>query len=48
MTDARDEDAASAAERDGTVDQQDAALSAIEEIENTGDDDPMQGEPPTG
>jgi hypothetical protein len=32
MTDARDrdEDAASAAEREGIVDQQDAALSAIE------------------
>jgi hypothetical protein len=51
MTDARDrdEDAASAAEREGIVDQQDAALSAIEEeIEDTGDDDPMQGDAPTG
>jgi hypothetical protein len=50
MTDARDrdEDAASAAEREGIVDQQDAALSAIEEIEDTGDDDPMQGEAPSG
>jgi hypothetical protein len=50
MTDVRDrdEDAASTAEREGIVDQQDAALSAIEEIEDTGDDDPMQGEAPTG
>jgi hypothetical protein len=44
----RDEPVASSdAEREGIVDQQDAALSAVEELENP-DDDPMQGEAPTG
>jgi hypothetical protein len=38
----------SEAERDGIVDQQAAALSAIEEVEGADDDDPMQGEAPTG
>ena len=42
-----DEDSPSAAEREGIVDQQDAALSAIEEVEGD-DDDPMAGEAPTG
>jgi hypothetical protein len=49
MTDAdpRDDLPDSAAEREGIVDQQDAALSAIEENEDH-DDDPMSGEAPTG
>jgi hypothetical protein len=40
----------STAEREGIVDQQDAALEAIEELEHgQGDDeDPMSGEAPTG
>ena len=46
-TDPRDDDEASTAEREGIVDQQDAALSAIEEHEDQGED-PMQGEAPTG
>jgi len=55
MTDSRnrDEDAASAAEREGSSTKQDAALSAIEETEEVEDtdqdnDDQMQGEAPTG
>ena len=49
MTDAepRDEPAPSTAEREGIVDQQDAILSAVEEVEAP-DDDPMAGEAPTG
>ena len=43
----RDDDAPSTAEREGIVDQQDAALAAIEEVEAP-DDDPMTGEAPTG
>jgi hypothetical protein len=53
MTDAeqRDEQAPSTAEREGIVDQQDAVLETIEEIESpdTGDDGKaMEGEAPTG
>jgi hypothetical protein len=49
MTDAepRDDDAASNAEREGIVDQQDAALSAIDQAD-AADEDPMGGEAPTG
>ncbi len=46
-TDRRDDEAASTAEREGIVDQQGAALAAIEENEDP-DDDPMRGEAPTG
>jgi hypothetical protein len=53
MTDSepRDDDAASNAEREGIVDQQDAALAAIDQAEAADavtDDDPMAGEAPTG
>jgi hypothetical protein len=53
MTDSepRDDDAASNAEREGIVDQQDAALSAIDQAEAADEDtdeDPMRGEAPTG
>jgi hypothetical protein len=37
----------SAAEQEGIVDQQDAALAAIDEVEDQ-DDDPMAGEAPSG
>jgi hypothetical protein len=49
MTDAepRDDDAASNAEREGIVDQQDAALSAIGQAE-AADEDTMGDEAPTG
>ena len=53
MTDAepRDDDATANAEQEGIVDQQHAALSAIEQAEaadeNT-DEDPLGGEVPTG
>jgi hypothetical protein len=49
MTDAdpRDDLSDSAAEREGIVDQQAAALAAIEENEER-DEDPMEGEAPTG
>ena len=46
-TDPREDVPESAAEREGIVDQQDAALSAIEENEERADD-PMAGEAPTG
>jgi hypothetical protein len=47
MSDAEPQDRpGSAAEREGIVDQQDAALAAIEEVEDQ-DDDPMTGEAPT-
>lgn len=45
----RHEDEPSTAEREGIVDQQDAVLEAIEEVETPHDpDDPMAGEAPTG
>jgi hypothetical protein len=48
MSDAEPQDRSrSAAEREGIVDQQDAALAAIDEVEDQ-DDDPMTGEAPTG
>ena len=46
-----DDDSPSAAEREGIVDQQDAALSAIDRAEapdEDTDEDPMRGEAPTG
>ncbi|HEX5366134.1 MAG TPA: hypothetical protein VFW63_05665 [Acidimicrobiales bacterium] len=54
MTDPHDpqDESPSAAEREGIVDQQDAALAAIEEIEGAddeeGDGDPMRGPAPSG
>ena len=51
-TDPRDDVPDSDAERAGIVDQQDAALAAIEAEEassdEAADDDPMAGEAPTG
>ena len=47
----RDDDAASNAEREGIVDQQGAALSAIDQAEAADEDtdeDPIGGEAPTG
>jgi hypothetical protein len=43
------DDTASDAEREGIVDQQDAALTAMDENgDDLAGDDPMQGEAPTG
>jgi hypothetical protein len=46
-TDPREDVPDSAAEREGIVDQQDAALTAIEENDDQ-DHDPMAGEAPSG